>query len=273
MTRAEYALARELDLLLTGHSNAVRGSEIEWLQRDGLLGPNQLYVHATTSTDDELRLLAAAGASVASTPETELQMGLGFPIYARAAVHGVAAGIGADIQANNSSDPFVRMALGMQAERARVYQPLLDAGGVAALDGVAVSTREILYHATLGGARALGLGDITGSLEVGKAADIVLVRNDQLHHRPNVDPFATIVLQSHTSDIDTVLVAGRVAKSGGALDPSESARAAGLVDAAFERLSAAMEARGGRLPERPAGWLEQVVAQAAENQPERLTQR
>lgn len=95
-TRAEYGLARELDVLLSAHTNSLwmptPMPEIELLHRDGLLHERQLHAHANTSSERELALLADAGAAMASTPETELQMGMGFPMFARAAAAGVTVG-------------------------------------------------------------------------------------------------------------------------------------------------------------------------------------
>lgn len=160
------------------------------------------------------------------------------------------------------------MRLGLQAENARNDQKTLATEGISGIDGVAVTTRQMLAHATIGGARALGLGEVTGSLEPGKAADVVLVRHDQLHHRPVLDPFASIVLQSRPSDVDTVVVDGVVRKRDGRLDATEAAEAGRLVDAAWTRVEARIEQRGGRKPARPEGLMAQVVEGAAGNLPE-----
>ncbi|WP_372983751.1 amidohydrolase family protein [Microbacterium sp.] len=270
-TKAEYELARELDLLLTAHTNSTwspqRAPEISWLQREGLLGRNQVHAHMNTSSEHELGLVADAGAGIASTPETELQMGMGFPILAQAARRGISAGLGTDIQANNSADVFTQMRLAMHAESARANQPLLDTLGSGALHGVAVGPAEILHHATLGGAEVLGLDGITGSIELGKAADLMLVRYDQLHQRPLLDMTSMLVLHSRVSDIETVLVAGNVRKRGGTLDPAASVKASTLVDAAWDRLYSQIEGRGGQLPARPDGLVDQIVQAAVANAP------
>lgn len=271
-TREEYGLARELDVLLSAHTNSVwlptPTPEIELLHRDGLLRGRQLHAHGNTSSERELRLLAEAGAALVSTPETELQMGMGFPMFARAAASGVIVGIGTDIQANNSADAFAAMRLGMQGENVRRNQGILDSSGIFGLSGVAVTVRQMLGHATIGGARALGLDGVTGSLEPGKAADVILLRRDALHHRPMIDPFATVVLQCRPSDVDTVLIDGVVLKRGGGLDEATMAEAGRLVDAAFGRLEARMEQRGGRKPPKPDDLLAQMMAGAAANMPD-----
>lgn len=270
-TVAEFKLVRELDVLLTTHTNCVwmRGAhpEIEWLNYHGLLTGKQLHAHGNCTTDAELDLLAEVGAAVVSTPEIELQMGNGFLILARAARKGVTAALGANIQANNSVDAFTQMRLARNSITARENQPVLESGGTVALSGTSLTCAQALFHATLDGARALGLGDITGSLETGKAADLILLRHDQLHHRPIVDPMATIVTMSRASDVDTVLVGGRVVKRGGRLLGDIAERAMSLADASFERLRPRMETNGGLEPEMPADVISDFLRGKLENSP------
>lgn len=271
LTRQEFALARELDVLLTAHTNTtwgpVRPKEIELLARDGLLGARQVYSHADASSDDELDLLAGAGAALVSTPESELQMGLGTPLFRRAAARGVAVALGSDLQANNSPDAFSWMRLARQAENGHLNQAILTGSGLVGLDGVSVSVRETLHLSTMAGAVALGLDHRIGSLEPGKAADIVLLRNDSVRQRPIIDPFATIVEHSQVGDVDTVLVGGEIAKRHGALVGDAPRNAVELVDAAWARLSERMSSRGGPKPPRPDGLFDQVSAAVAANFP------
>ena len=270
-TLAEFALARELDVVLTAHANTSWGPhrppEFEFLAHDGLLGRRQVYSHGNASSDHELALLAEAGAALVSTPESELQMGLGTPLFARATDAGVTVALGADLQANNSPDAFAQMRLARQAENGRRHQPVLDGAGLTGLDGVAVTVRQVLHLATMGGATALGMAHLIGSLEPGKHADVVLLRNDSVRHRPIVDPFATIVEHSGVGDVDTVVVGGDVLKRNGRLPKDREANAAALVDATWARLADRMAQRGGPKPPRPDGLFEQVAASAAANLP------
>lgn len=274
-TGREFALARELDVLLTAHVNTTWGrwrpQEIEFLAHDGLLGRRQVYSHGDASSDHELELLADAGAALVSTPESELQMGLGMPLFQRAAAAGVTVGLGSDLQANNSPDAFSQMRVARQSENGRRNQSILDQVGIAGLDGVGVTVRQSLHLATLGGATALGLDHLVGSLEPGKAADIVLVRNDAPRHRPIIDPFATVVEHAQVGDVDTVLVNGEVVKRGGALDAARASSAVGLVDAAWARLVERMSARGGPKPPRPDDLFDQVSASMVANLPDWAT--
>lgn len=252
VTRAEFGMAKELDAFITTHTNAVwtaeNKPEVEWYHRDGLLGPNQCHSHANNSTDEELKLLADVGATISSTPDTELQMGMGFPAFARAAGFGVTVGLGGDIQSNNSQDPFIQMRLAMQAQNGYVNQPTIERDGLSGLTGAPVAPHEVLYYATLGSAEALGLGDVTGSIDKGKAADLLLVRVDGLRQRPIVDPVKTLVMQCGIGEVDVVMVDGEIVKRDGKLIHRDTRHAASLVDDTYEWLDEQIARRGGWRP-------------------------
>lgn len=260
-TRAEIECARELDLLVTAHTGTVwnerRPPEVELLHGAGLLDHRQVHVHCNACSDRELDLLAASGAAVSLTPETELAMGMGYPIVERAIARGLMPSFGCDIVSNNRGDLFAQMRLGLQAERARRNAEDHALGAMPThLD---LTVRDVLRFATLGGAQALGLGPVCGSIEVGKAADLVLVRSDGLHGAPMNDPVAWLVLHAGPGDVDTVLVGGRVVKRGGVLEGVDVGAARRLVEETRERVVAELAPRGGLLPPEPDGWFEVTV--------------
>jgi cytosine/adenosine deaminase-related metal-dependent hydrolase len=267
VTRAEVALARELDVMVTAHTGTVtaaqRAPEVELLHAAGLLDHRQVHVHCNVCSDRELDLLAGAGASVSVTPETELQMGMGFPIFARALARGMAPSLGCDIVSNNRGDLFAQMRLGLQAERARSNQGALD--GLEMPQDLTLGVRDVMRFATLGGAEALGMGSHVGSIETGKAADLLLVRADGLHMTPLNDPAAAVVLHAGPADVDSVLVGGEVVKESGRLSGGSAAAAAALVESSRERIVAALEPRGGLLPPAPEGWFEVTTAVMEQN--------
>ena len=270
VTRAEVALARELDVLVTAHigtvTSAARPPELELLHSAGLLDHRQVHVHCNACSNRELDLLADAGASVSLTPETELQMGMGFPIFARAQERGLAPSLGCDIVSNNRGDLFTQMRLGLQAERARVNQAILD--DLDMPQELTLGVRDVLRFATLGGAEALGLGSVCGSIEPGKVADLLVIRTDGLHMAPLNDPVAGVVLHAGPADVDTVLVGGSVVKEAGELTGGRAEGARSLVQASRDRIVAELEPRGGLLPPAPDGWFEvttQVMAQNLES--------
>ncbi|GMA86997.1 hypothetical protein GCM10025868_22470 [Angustibacter aerolatus] len=95
-----------------------------------------------------------------------------------------------------------------------------------ALDEFAVSARRVLQMATIDGARALGLGAVTGSLTPGKRADLVMVRADSVHTAPLTDPASTMALAAGAEDVDTVVVDGRILKRHGRLTTLDADRIA-----------------------------------------------
>ena len=97
----------------------------------GLLGEGQVHVHCNACSGRELDLLADAGASVSVTPETELQMGMGFPVTRRLLERGMTPSLGCDIVSNNRGDLFSQMRIGLACERARANEAELARRGDA----------------------------------------------------------------------------------------------------------------------------------------------
>ena len=188
---------------------------VDRLGRDGLLGEDLLFVHGSALTDEELRRMADSGAAVSATPETEMQMGMGFPVAVRARDAGVRSSLGIDIVSNYSGDMFAQMRLCLQASRA------LENADYERRDRaprrLRLGVRDVLDLATRGGAEAAGLADRIGTIEAGKQADLVLIRTDAIHMTPAIDAVAAVVLNANASDVDTVFVAGRCVKRHGTL--------------------------------------------------------
>jgi cytosine/adenosine deaminase-related metal-dependent hydrolase len=213
----EIAVARDFDLPITAHTGTLSTPDsVSKLRRAGLLGPRMLHVHCNASSDDELKMIADSGGSLSVTPETELQMGMGIPVTNRALAVGLQPTLGIDIVSDYSGDMFAQMRIALQTARAVDNQKILDAGKMPATIGLKVA--DAFAFATINGARAIGLEASIGSLAVGKQADLILVRQDGIHHAPRAeDPLASLVLQARPSDIDSVFVAGIARKRAGRL--------------------------------------------------------
>jgi 5-methylthioadenosine/S-adenosylhomocysteine deaminase len=267
VTRREVEAARDLDVLLTAHIGSVADPgwphEIEILNEAGLLDARQVHVHCNACRQNELQLLADAGAAVSITPETELQMGMGFPITGKALAHGLRFGFGCDIVSNQSGDLLSQMRLALQVQRALDNHITVESGGMA--QRLELTARRALEIATVGGAAAMGLDSEIGTLTPGKAADLILIRTDGLNFAPLNDPVAAVVLHAHACDVDTVLVAGEVVKRDGNLLHADTARAARLADESRDRIMTALEQRGGLLLDLREGWFEAVRTAALEN--------
>jgi cytosine/adenosine deaminase-related metal-dependent hydrolase len=188
---------------------------VEKLHGADLLGPDLLFVHGATLTDHELDLIKSSGAGISATPETELQMGMGFPVGQRAHNHGIRVGLGVDIVSNYSGDMFMPMRLGLQSTRAlRNLEFERDKKAPRNIKPLAI---DALRMATIGGAEAVHLESQIGSLEVGKRADLILVSTQAIHMTPLHDAVGGLVLNARPDDVDTVIVDGRVLKREGRL--------------------------------------------------------
>jgi cytosine/adenosine deaminase-related metal-dependent hydrolase len=216
-TAAEVNLARELDLDITMHMGTLSTPDgVTRLREAGLLGPRMLHVHCNASTDPELEAIAGSGGTVSITPETEMQMGMGFPITNRALKAELRPTFGIDIVSDCSGDMFAQMRLALQTARAIDNQVVLDTGILPVSIGLSVA--DAYRFATADGAAAMGFDGVVGTIAPGLRADIILMRTEGIHHLPKTpDPVATIVLQARPSDVDTVLVDGIVRKRAGKL--------------------------------------------------------
>lgn len=137
---------------------------VDTYDRHGLLGPRSVLAHNVHASDAELAVLAAAGSAVAHCPSSNSALGSGLFPMRRHLAHGVTVALGSDVGAGTG---FSMLKEGLQA---CFVQGLLGA------EGVALSAAQLLWLATRGGARALGLDDQVGDLSVGRQFDAICVR-------------------------------------------------------------------------------------------------
>jgi len=202
-------LADELDLPVHMHVHetaqevndafAATGKRpLQRLHELGLLTPRLLCVHATQLVDEEIHLLAENGCSIVHCPESNMKLASGFCPVQKLLKRGINVALGTDGAAsNNDLDMFSEM------------RSAALLGKAVAADATAVSAATVLQMATLNGARALGLGDIIGSLEAGKAADITAVRLNTLNSSPVYNPISQLVYSTQASQVSHVWVGGR----------------------------------------------------------------
>lgn len=182
------------------------------LGEKGLLGPDMLLSHGCTLDDEELAMIKEAGVGISSTPDTELQMGLGQPVAFKAKDLGCAASLGVDVCSNSPADMFQQMRVLLQNQRHTEHM-----AGKGPPISISRRCEEVLELATLGGARAVGLEKLIGSVTPGKRADLIMTRCESTRMVPVHDPIGALVMYANGSDIDTVFINGEVVKSGGQL--------------------------------------------------------
>ncbi|WP_420310624.1 amidohydrolase family protein [Streptomyces sp. YS-B37] len=199
----ELKLADELGLRTSLHVDPSGTSRtVADLREHGLLRGTTTFVHANGITDEELRMLADAGASLSVSPDVELKMGFGSPVTGRALAAGVRPTLSVDDVPSAGGDLFSTMRTAFAVQRG------LDGG---------LRSRDLLEFTTIDAARSCGLDARTGSVTPGKDADLILLRTDDLTVFPVTDPAGSVVSAGHPGLVDTVLVAGQVVKRDGEL--------------------------------------------------------
>jgi 5-methylthioadenosine/S-adenosylhomocysteine deaminase len=214
----DFQLAADLDLRVTVHVGDGywgKSGPIRKMHAEGLLSDRITYVHCCTLGDDELQMIADSGGTASVAPDVEMQMGHGYPATGRLLKHGIRPTFSIDVCSSNGGHMFgtMRTALGMQ--RALDNAPSVETGEV--IERISLSCADVIQFATLDGAHAAGLDAVTGSLEVGKAADIVVLDDSPLGMIPMNNPFGAVVYNAHPGMVRDVFVAGKRVKKDGKL--------------------------------------------------------
>jgi cytosine/adenosine deaminase-related metal-dependent hydrolase len=185
-----------------GEREAVRaalgGDDVDVLRAWGLRGPRAILAHGVQLTPAQARRLARDGTRVVHCPSANLKLGSGIARVAELDKIGVQLAIGCDgAPCNNNLDP---------------WQEMRHAALVAKITSgeASLPAQRVLRLATIDGARALGLDDEIGSLEVGKRADVVVVRTDAPHAEPGGSPASRLVYACKAEDVRHVLVDGEL---------------------------------------------------------------
>jgi cytosine/adenosine deaminase-related metal-dependent hydrolase len=213
--RAAFAVARELDVAVTTHAG-VRGATsdkgIRSMHESGFMTPRNIYVHAATLSDDSYQRIAATGGSASVSTESEQSAGQGYPPTWRLRQHGIPVSLSMDTSVWWSGDLFSAMRATLSADRVREHLEAHNRDET--ITNHHLRAEQVVDWATRGGARALGMDSAIGSLEPGKKADVVLIKNDASPVMfPLLHPYGHVVFQAQRGDVDTVIVNGRVVKS------------------------------------------------------------
>ena len=171
---------------------------IAYLDQVGLTGRHVALAHCVHLSVDETQTLRTTGTNVVHCPSSNLKLGSGMAPIAKLLEEGISVSLGADGAAcNNRLDMFTEM------RTAALLQKVLHGPEV-------LPAKRILRMATLDGARALGLDREIGSIEIGKKADLSLVRLDRLHSTPAADIVSSLVYSAGANDVDTVIIDGEL---------------------------------------------------------------
>jgi len=180
------------------------------LESIGVLDESVVAAHCVWVDDEEIAILADRKVGVSHCIESNLKLASGFAPVIKMLKSGVKVTFGTDGAASNNDLNI----LSEMSTAAKIHKAVSG-------DPTAVNARQAMLMATRWGAEALGLGGITGSLEEGKAADIVLADLEKPHLLPLYDIYSQIVYSMLPSDIETVIVNGRVVLKEGKLTTAE----------------------------------------------------
>ena len=181
-------------------------SYIAKLAAEGLLTPSVQAVHMTQLEPGDTELFVDSGAAVVHCPSSNLKLASGYCDISRYRDAGIRVGLGTDGSAsNNSLDMFKEVHLASLLAKHETNNP--ERG----------NAKEMLRMATLGSAEAIGLSELIGSLEVGKAADLIAIDTLNVDLQPVLDPFATAIHGNCGKHVSHAWVQGQALLDAGTL--------------------------------------------------------
>ncbi|MGO4830738.1 amidohydrolase family protein [Rhizobiaceae sp. 2RAB30] len=225
-----WAIGRELGLPIALHVVGTFGMRptFDELAKSGQFGPDNIFIHMTGMSDLAWKAAADAGSHVSLSVPIEMTMRHGMPPIQKALDLGMQPSLSTDVECTMTADPFTQMRSAMTLQRAFINEEAL--GGKADCAAM-VTSRDVLRFATLEGAKGLKLDRKTGSLTPGKEGDIVLLDASAFYVAPLNHATGAVVTLMERSNVDTVMVAGKIRKWRGK-----------LVDVDLPKLRAELEA-------------------------------
>ncbi|MFI8588922.1 amidohydrolase family protein [Pseudonocardia alni] len=208
-------------------------------------------MHCNVLDDDEFAAIARSGGKVSISAETELNMGMGKPVFEQCRRHGLASTLSADVISLNSGDLWHELRFGLGSTRSAATEATNRAGAMP--ERVTTTAKEALEWVTVNAADALGLGDRIGSITPGKRADLQMVGGRAVEQHPRIDPYSTLAFQTTAADVRTVLVDGRFVKREGLLTGIDLPALVTKADSAAERILSRVRDAGHVLPGTPPG--------------------
>ncbi len=212
-------LAQRRNLKITNHCSAgthwlsirefeeaTGGGDVDYLARLGALTENWVLIHCLWLKDREIDHVARAGASIISNPVSNAYSCDGIAPLKQMFEAGVNVGLGSDgAYVNCSMDMVEQMKFAALIQNITHFDPSL------------MTAERVIEMATINGAKALGIDNLVGSLEVGKRADIAVFNLEKAHVTVGNRAVAALVFSAHGTDVDTVLVNGRLLLRNGEL--------------------------------------------------------
>jgi len=218
VNKEQWLLARNHGLRIFTHvvggNRGLGPEDVIKLGAEGLMGPDNVYIHFTNGTDDHMRRVKDTGGFLSIACPIEMAMRHGMPPVQQALDAGIRPSLSSDVETTMAADMFTQMRSVFTLQRALVNDRSIR--GEKDLPPL-LKARDVIEFATLQGARANGMEEKVGTLTPGKQADIVMLRTDLPNTLPFNNAYGAIVTAMDTSNVDTVFVAGKAMKRAGAL--------------------------------------------------------
>jgi 5-methylthioadenosine/S-adenosylhomocysteine deaminase len=175
-------------------------SPVQYLEKIGLLGPDIVAAHCIFVDEADRKLLAERNVGCVHNPSSNMMLASGVSPVPEMRAAGIAVGLGTDGPAGSNNDLDLMEEMDLAAKLAKITK----------MDPLALNAKAVVEMATIDGARALHMEKEIGSLETGKKADLVLIGLDAPHAVPMYDVYAQLAYALKGSDVETVVIGGRV---------------------------------------------------------------
>jgi len=175
-------------------------SPVQYLDKIGLLGPDVVSAHCIFVDEADRKTLAHEQVGCVHNPSSNMMIASGVSPVAEMRAGGVAVGLGTDGPAGSNNDLDLMEEIDLAAKLAKITK----------LDPLALNAKAVVEMATIDGARALHMEKEIGSLEPGKKADLIVISLDKPNAVPMYDIYAQIAYALKGSDVETVVIGGRI---------------------------------------------------------------
>ena len=175
-------------------------SPVQYLEKIGVLGPDVVAAHCIFVDEADRKTLADRKVGCVHNPSSNMMIASGVSPVAEMRAAGIAVGLGTDGPAGSNNDLDLMEEIDLAAKRAKITKG----------DPLALNAKTVVEMATIDGARALHMENEIGSLEAGKKADLILIGLDQPNAVPMYDVYAQVAYALKGSDVETVIIGGRI---------------------------------------------------------------
>src|SRR5450631_2245719 len=175
-------------------------SPVQYLERIGVLGPDVVAAHCIFVDEADRKILVQHNVGCVHNPSSNMMIASGVSPVPEMRAAGIAVGLGTDGPAGSNNDLDLMEEMDLAAKLAKITK----------MDPLALNAKAVVEMATIDGARALHLEKELGSLEPGKKADLILISLDEPNAVPMYDIYAQLAYALKGSDVETVVIGGRV---------------------------------------------------------------